>query len=60
MHLTVGATPALCSVSDPTSNVNWWVDETHLSVAGGVRLAPHFLDLLATRQLIEPGLGQGW
>jgi hypothetical protein len=43
-----------CDFSDATTNVNYWTDETHLSTAGGVRLAPDFLSFLDSHGLAAP------
>lgn len=46
-------TATLCRFSDPQTNTNWWIDETHLSTAGGIRLADHFVDFLRIKGLSE-------
>lgn len=46
-------TPALCRFSDPFENTNWWADETHLTTAGGVRLAGHFMSFLKVNGLSD-------
>jgi peptidoglycan/LPS O-acetylase OafA/YrhL len=45
--------PQSCDFSNPETNENYWIDETHLSTAGGSRLAPHFIAFLKSNKLIS-------
>lgn len=42
-----------CAFSDERTNTNLWIDETHLSQAGGAKLAPDFLAFLAANAAPE-------
>lgn len=43
-----------CNFSNPKTNENYWIDETHLSTLGGKRLAPDFNSFLQLQGLIAP------
>lgn len=45
--------PESCTFSDPATNQNYWIDQTHLSTYGGEKLAPHFVSFLKSSGLIR-------
>lgn len=45
-----------CNFSNPNTNENYWIDETHLSTMGGQRLSVDFSTFLANKGILAPSI----